>query len=529
MRYAALFGVRVRHDYYPDAVCRDLRFEPTAQTRRLLRGYRLALRELPDGIAVSAPLDADGKSALIALRRDEAFAFDLRVSNPDFSLFTDLRGRAGKTDPVYTNAGLAAKDGRALKLAERKPAAGARCDAPRRRRAALRQVDAGAGERRRGVRGQVQGAGGALGLLPGHRPRGPISRIVDSSGAASALGFSAANRTLLNKSPDETDPLAAAMARQYPALQRVRFLSDQPMPCSSAARKGLKSGSAHRRSLTRCRIRRSATCRESSRNRAQHCRRRTRFTRSSNTSKPTNAQREPTMANQPATPGVYVEEISTLPPSVAEVATAVPAFIGYTKTGPADAADPVHVRVATMLEFETAFGGPQRGRLRTSPKPLTRRACPRSSPGAPAVRVFAVLRVEPLFPQRRRTVLCGLDRATTPRRPSRARFSAGLTALEREDEPTLIVLTDAACLLSPSDYYTLCGEALAAMQEARRPLHDPRRAEGRVAGLQKRRQPLGQSDVRRGLPPLSADVDQLRLQRSRRHHQARPALVGTLP
>ena len=31
------------------------------------------------------------------------------------------------------------------------------------------------------------------------------------------------------------------------------------------------------------------------------------------------------------TPGVYVEEISTLPPSVAAVATAIPAFIGYTE------------------------------------------------------------------------------------------------------------------------------------------------------------------------------------------------------
>ena len=30
------------------------------------------------------------------------------------------------------------------------------------------------------------------------------------------------------------------------------------------------------------------------------------------------------------TPGVYIEESSTLPPSVAEVATAIPAFIGYT-------------------------------------------------------------------------------------------------------------------------------------------------------------------------------------------------------
>src|SRR5688500_6470684 len=59
------------------------------------------------------------------------------------------------------------------------------------------------------------------------------------------------------------------------------------------------------------------------------------------------------------TPGVYIEEISTLPPSVAEVATAVPAFIGYTETGPADTAVPMVARVATMLEFETTFGGPQ--------------------------------------------------------------------------------------------------------------------------------------------------------------------------
>ena len=33
------------------------------------------------------------------------------------------------------------------------------------------------------------------------------------------------------------------------------------------------------------------------------------------------------------TPNVYVEEISTFPPSVAEVSTAIPAFIGYTEKG----------------------------------------------------------------------------------------------------------------------------------------------------------------------------------------------------
>ena len=32
-----------------------------------------------------------------------------------------------------------------------------------------------------------------------------------------------------------------------------------------------------------------------------------------------------------STPGVYIEEISVFPPSVAAVATAIPAFIGYTE------------------------------------------------------------------------------------------------------------------------------------------------------------------------------------------------------
>ena len=31
------------------------------------------------------------------------------------------------------------------------------------------------------------------------------------------------------------------------------------------------------------------------------------------------------------TPDVYVEEISVFPPSVAEVETAIPAFVGYTE------------------------------------------------------------------------------------------------------------------------------------------------------------------------------------------------------
>ncbi len=59
------------------------------------------------------------------------------------------------------------------------------------------------------------------------------------------------------------------------------------------------------------------------------------------------------------TPGVYVEEISKFPPSVAEVATAIPAFIGYTqkaqKLVPGDL-DGIPTKVRSLLEYEELFG-----------------------------------------------------------------------------------------------------------------------------------------------------------------------------
>lgn len=52
------------------------------------------------------------------------------------------------------------------------------------------------------------------------------------------------------------------------------------------------------------------------------------------------------------TPGVYVEELSSFPPSVADVATAVPVFIGFTEKGEVNKP----VRISSMLEYETKFG-----------------------------------------------------------------------------------------------------------------------------------------------------------------------------
>lgn len=54
------------------------------------------------------------------------------------------------------------------------------------------------------------------------------------------------------------------------------------------------------------------------------------------------------------TPGVYINEIDAFPQSVAQVATAIPAFIGYTQS----ALTPnVPTRIVSLLEYNQYFGG----------------------------------------------------------------------------------------------------------------------------------------------------------------------------
>jgi uncharacterized protein len=66
------------------------------------------------------------------------------------------------------------------------------------------------------------------------------------------------------------------------------------------------------------------------------------------------------MATTYKTPGVYVEEISKLPPSIAQVETAIPAFIGYTEMAKHLAAGDLHKvpkRIGSLVEYELYYGG----------------------------------------------------------------------------------------------------------------------------------------------------------------------------
>ncbi|MCA9693851.1 MAG: hypothetical protein KC636_29965 [Myxococcales bacterium] len=163
------------------------------------------------------------------------------------------------------------------------------------------------------------------------------------------------------------------------------------------------------------------------------------------------------------TPGVYVEEVSTLPPSVAEVSTAIPAFFGYTERGAGVA------RVSTMLEFTERFGGPQRSKYTVTTRP--------QRPGDPSgPRVVDAITREPDAPAS--YLLHGAlslyfkngggpcyvaSVGNYGQAPAAADFEAGLAAIEREDEPTLLVLTDAVTLDAAS-YYAVCQQALAQCQ-----------------------------------------------------------------
>ncbi|WP_372947671.1 phage tail sheath family protein [Mariniphaga sp.] len=69
------------------------------------------------------------------------------------------------------------------------------------------------------------------------------------------------------------------------------------------------------------------------------------------------------MATAYKTPGVYVEEISKFPPSVAQVETAIPAFVGYTEQAVVDGVD-YHaesiikpIKIGSLPDYEFFFGG----------------------------------------------------------------------------------------------------------------------------------------------------------------------------
>jgi len=158
------------------------------------------------------------------------------------------------------------------------------------------------------------------------------------------------------------------------------------------------------------------------------------------------------------TPGVHVEEISTFPPSVAEVSTAIPAFIGHTEKGaPASDAEPTVTRINTLLEYENIFGKakPSTFKVTTANGEITK-----VERQIEAGKEFLLHYSLDMYFKNGGGSCYVVSVDSYANAPTKANLEKGLARLEKEDEPTLIVFPDAVNLAA-DDHYALYQAALA--------------------------------------------------------------------
>lgn len=188
------------------------------------------------------------------------------------------------------------------------------------------------------------------------------------------------------------------------------------------------------------------------------------------------------MANY-KTPGVYVEEISKFPPSVAQVETAIPAFIGYTEKAEKLNGDSLHLkptRITSLLDYETYFGQAANetsisvdiNDVTDSDGELVSRSIKVQQPTSkqPYLMYYSMQMyfangggpcyITSVGQYESKTHTDG--RAATGVVPSE--LIEGLDEIEREDEPTLLLFPDATEMdgaLSDTDFYSVFNAALA--------------------------------------------------------------------
>ncbi len=164
------------------------------------------------------------------------------------------------------------------------------------------------------------------------------------------------------------------------------------------------------------------------------------------------------------TPGVYIKEISKFPPSIAEVETAIPAFIGYTERAFKDGMDytNIAVRIKSLVEYESIFGGAFHERITatidTTGTEETVDSVALSFPFT--YRMYYSLQLYfangggPCY------IISVANYTSDPSATAPSIVAAtlltGMPTLKKEDEPTLIVYPDAISITSgAANFYSL--------------------------------------------------------------------------
>ncbi|HXS38180.1 MAG TPA: phage tail sheath C-terminal domain-containing protein [Flavipsychrobacter sp.] len=181
------------------------------------------------------------------------------------------------------------------------------------------------------------------------------------------------------------------------------------------------------------------------------------------------------MATSYKTPGVYIEEISKFPPSIAEVETAIPAFIGYTQMASNQGQNLINIptKISSLLEYETYYGDAN------APTSITVKTDENNNRAVlsvaidsgkrfymhDAVRMFYdngggdcyIVAVGLYQTSGSLTTIALGDPGNPSTHPG---FLVGLDAVEKEDEPTILLFPDAVALGATSDFYSLQQAAL---------------------------------------------------------------------
>ena len=172
------------------------------------------------------------------------------------------------------------------------------------------------------------------------------------------------------------------------------------------------------------------------------------------------------------TPGVYVTEIPTLPPSVAQVSTAVPAFIGYTqKAADYDGTDLTEkpTKIFSLKEYEDFFGKADNEtnievnlvRKTENGKAVLKSAQAGFKTGTkPSLHImYYALRLYfengggPCY-------IVSIAKTSAEAAIDNTKLQKGLTALAAYDEPTLIVFPEGQGISNGANYYSLVTLAL---------------------------------------------------------------------
>ncbi len=150
------------------------------------------------------------------------------------------------------------------------------------------------------------------------------------------------------------------------------------------------------------------------------------------------------------TPGVYINELNAFPNSVVEVPTAVPAFIGYTETSPTPN---VPTRISSLAEYLLLFGS----------APKTKFTYTKGGAIAPVaagkfllyagIRLFFDNGGGPCW-------IVSIGKADADTTKKKDDFVGALTALEKIQEPTMLVAPD-AILLDRAGWQEVCQQMLA--------------------------------------------------------------------